>query len=447
MPMKNGGVQTEGGWYDKDEFEQHADVASKGIEHIKNTMGVDDADAKDHQRRFASPLQGMLFDPSESYEDRDHAVQHHYVSTYAHGDKTHDYDPSTEESVQNQIRWSAMPTELVKSLGGLTSVQRGGPGDLLGWYQSHVPGGPITARVDSAHDLPSPNTTLHELGHRADFRSYNAEGTDKDRAAPTVPPLVHPNPRLEGIADGFVDRYGKRNKDDEWSHLNSGYGLGFPGRADSPLRHQTHWHDQDRAVYGAARAHFDKTGENPTIPGMEGVTVKQNDDEYLHMMQRTSPHARQALMAHNQLTNTHGPLWNAASQASSRYLSTRKVGTQLSMLDEVQATTDSAPNDSSPTYHTHTVGYAVRHSLLSPDGQVAEQQRKEKMVSSFQPPEGHAPDGWSGAESMDRHLYDDPYANGVSHEQHAKTVASELASVKAKQDKARQSRRAARGRV
>jgi hypothetical protein len=464
MNTENGGIQTEGGVYDKDEFEQHTAVASKGLKHIQNENDLDGDDedeaneAKDYQRRFTSPLQGMLFDPSESREDREDALRQHYVSTYAHGDQTHDYHSDTEDEVHHQINRSNMPNELVKALGGLTSVKRGGPEPMGGWYSGYIPGGPITLKSDRTGIGVNHDTTIHELGHRADFRSHNAEGGMEGRHSIAVPPTVSANPRLEGIADGFMDRYSNARMrpflnayapqtHGEWSHLsNSGYSVGFDGTLETPTRNNNTWNDEERAVYGAARAHFGKTGENPTIPGMEGVTVKQNSDEYLHMMLRTSPHARQALMAHNDYTDTHGPLWNAASRASRWYLGTRKVGTQLSMLDEVQTTTNSTPDGPSPTIHDHTAGYTVRHSLLSPEGQAAEQQRKENMVSSFQPPEGHSLVTGTSV-SMDRAVYDDPYANGVSQEQHAKTVASELASVKAKQDKARQSRRAARGSV
>jgi hypothetical protein len=436
-------MRTEGGVYDEEEFNYHAGIAAKGPKNSLNEGVVDtEEEAKDYHLRFASPLQGMLFDPSELDKGRDAAVAQHTVKGTGFV-----ANKDNESVVRRELEESAMPTDLIKSLAGETTVQGGGPGpepgkDASGWYSGYAEGGPITVKT-GADSKPNYGTLIHEMGHRADFRSYGAEGPDS-KHEPTVPALPHPNPRLEGIADGFVDRYLTRKAGQgDYAHIaddNRGYTINYDG--SNQFGHK--WTDAHRAVYAASRAHFAETGENPTVPGIEGFDVKENTPEYLHMMTRTSPHARQALMQHNYQTNYHGPLWDAAAQASRNYLSTRKVGTQLGMFDEVVAATDSTPDGPRSTYREHPVGFAVRSSLLSPEGAATEHDRKVKTLSAFQPPEGHVL--YKGAprhRSMDRELYDDPYANGVSQEQHAKVVASELAATKAKQSN--KSRRAARG--
>ena len=307
----------------------------------------------------SSPLQGMLFMPPD--EQRHGPSTDYRVYRASAGGPVEDSEAS--DRVHRNLINSDMPSGLIKALRGqvLIDLPQGG---YAGSYTKRS--GLVTVSQSKSSPWPSPHdssTLIHELGHRADYRSHLAEGGEVD-AAPRVPAQTHPNPRTEGIADGFDDRYSSRRVGTgDFSHVTDtgGYTTRFSGQTTGGIRN--HWSDSERAIYAAARAHFSETGENPTIEGKDGVVVKNNTDEYLHMMQRISPHARKALMENNYHTDIHGPLWDTAQQASRLYLSNRKIGTQLSLLS-----------------------------------------------------------------GMDRDLYDDPYANGVSAEQHAKTVEDELAA-------------------
>ena len=248
-------------------------------------------------------------------------------------------------------------------------------GETGGWYTTSSG---VISLADNGTRTHDPFTLIHELGHRADYRSHLAEGLSSP--APRVPALTHPNPRLEGIADGFYDRYSARHVGTgNFSHITNtgGYTTGYRGHTKEGRT----WSDSDRAIYAAARAHFAETGENPTVPSKapDGVSVLNNTDEYLHMMQRTSPHARKALMENDHLTETHGPLWSAAQNASRRYLADRKVGTQLSLIP-----------------------------------------------------------------GMEKDIYDDPYADGVSAEEHVKRRRTHLNSDQFDESDPRYARRMAR---
>jgi hypothetical protein len=303
----------------------------------------------------SSPLQGMLFMPPD--EQRHGPSTDYRVYRASAGGPVEDSEAS--DKVHRNLLGSDMPSGLIKALRGQVNIDSP-QGGYAGLYTPQS--GLVT--VSQQNGSGNRSVLIHELGHRADYRSHLAEG--EVDAAPRVPAQTHPNPRLEGIADGFDDRYSSRRVGTgDFSHVTDtgGYTTRFIGQTTGGIRNR--WSDSERAIYAAARAHFSETGENPTIEGKDGVVVKNNTDEYLHMMQRISPHARKALMENNDDTDTHGPLWNTAQQASRLYLSNRKIGTQLSLLP-----------------------------------------------------------------GMDRDLYDDPYANGVSAEQHAKTVEDELAAQK-----------------
>lgn len=371
-----------------------------------------------------TPLQGVLFDSgSEQFSPRRRqlAEQHHVVVS---GSPYTFPSESEKGALQNRLIHSDMPSELIDSLKGLTVLERArNPAnpDWAGWYNYDKD----TVHVHLRGKEPIPaNTVIHELGHRADFRSHLA----MDDESLAVPPFVQPNPRLEGIADAFPDRYLHRRTDMPTStHISdTGYSTQYDGLVGTKGRQ---WTDTERAIYAAARAHFTNTGENPTIPGVINHVVKDNSDEYLHMMQRTSPHARKALMqlAPQIQDSPTSSLWGVASAASRRYLSDRKVGTQLSMLKEVSAVTDSTPDGPVSTYHHHPVGFIVDPSLLPGEAAVSAQEHADRITSNFPLPKGHALDEFTTT-SLNRDLYDDPYADGVSHEQHAATVANELAA-------------------
>ena len=147
------------------------------------------------------------------------------------------------------------------------------------------------------------------MGHRAHFRVEQEEGTGRDLASSR---LQGADPRLEGIADAFDDRYSGVSHPDFRHHTyrNEGYST-------------QHWQEQggtraarDRnaAIYTATRAHFAKTGE--VVP----IGLSHSHDEYLDRLVSTSPHAVKALRQTG--------LKHVAAQAVERYRNTRFAGFQ-----------------------------------------------------------------------------------------------------------------------
>lgn len=430
MEAPNGGMYINGSGYDADEVAMYTRIAAGGVQKIQNELGYDLEEAEDHHKRWGQPLQGMLFDPTgigESHEERRAAAQHHSVMLKRPGqDATEDEYQSL--TVKAQMMKSRMPADLIRGLAGETTVLADpnfGTKRFDGWY-SPKPGGPVTVRLNPDKPIPSQETLIHELGHRADFRSH---GDDSDANIDyiddvvAVPITTYPNPRLEGIADGFTDRYlGVQfddMTDDVFRHITrTGYSTAYSG----PVNVFDRWNDRDRAIYAASRAHFSETGENPTAG---------SPSEYLHMMLRTSPHARRALMENNQAVSwpegSHGSLWGEAKRSSDEYLASRKVGTQLSMLKELVAITDSTPTEDRPTFREHTLGFVPTEG--------------EYQAPSFNPPEGHLMVHWRDSD-LSHPVYDDPYAGHLSSEQHSKIMADEMDALE-KQRKERYAKRLA----
>lgn len=291
-------------------------------------------------------LQGMLFNPgdyAETHEERMNILhKNNPVSLHLsedqednlHGESLYSEDPDQAyENMRNNyereaggvwkqaLAYSRIPRELLTQLHGKTSIVPSLHYDKNikndnGIY--HPTTGEITQRAVSHPDYlgvsvaSNSDTALHETGHRADFRSLDSEGAMSIARRKKLTDVggTHPNPRAEGIADGFVDRYGTqedRSRVGEFHHFkNTGYSTS-----------NSDWQEDMRAaaVYAASRAHFTHTGENPT---------GEDYDEYLHKMLNISPHAVAAL----QQTG----LEDVAKEAAERYKGTRVSGRQLSLF-------------------------------------------------------------------------------------------------------------------
>jgi hypothetical protein len=317
-------IHKTGGAYEWDEVRQYEDVAKGGAQRVRDFgYGDDDEEVDRFLDAHALPTQGMLFHPSDTpTPDRVAAANEHSV----HFAPTNDFLASPEGARQDDARRevsysvrgamhnSRMPTELISALKGRTTTTdyikgAGGfyaPDTGEVWARSFYRPGEtdgLPTRVDDA-------TILHELGHRADFRSQGFEGPKGFRR----PRLVDsgPEPQFEGVADGLADR---------WSSYPPASGqyrrFQTTGYSTTPDRH---WDDTGRAVYAAARAHAQETGENP--PAGKGA------DEYLHRMMMTSTPAVRALRQTG--------LKDVGAAAVDRYKETRRVGTQLSMIGAFQ---------------------------------------------------------------------------------------------------------------
>ena len=362
-----GSIRMAGGTYDFDELARYGSIAAKGMDHVRNEMGYDDAEAQDFIKRHGSPQQGRLFDPEvgrggqDDHAARESALSEHTVGWLPSRSSMDRFDqmPQGVEKfqLQGQLRGKAqgqamagmyesrMSNDLLKALGGRTWVSEDLEGhreNVGGFYR---PGfGRMTDGEISLRAQPTPGTNQddfrtgvlpgvlrHEMGHRADYRSMNAEANDTAEASRAAYiGLGHPNPRAEGIADGFDDRYNPdgpptsgritdpprpEGSGPSFKHFaHTGYSTEYPG-------FKGEYSGSAAAVYAASRAHFQMTGENPT-----GGSAT----EYLHKMMMTSPHAVRAL---RQLgLKQHG------ASAVDRYRSMRQVGTQMSMFSEFTAT-------------------------------------------------------------------------------------------------------------
>lgn len=201
------------------------------------------------------------------------------------------------ESMHGIISGSKLPNDLISLLSGRTTVK-----PLSGRNGEYYPDDG-TININEEDDE---STLLHEMGHRADNRLMALERPDHyERNNPNSTGAAFPNPREEGIAEGFADRYLRNGAHRGSSLYTSGPSAGW----------ELNWSPADRAVFAASKEHFANTGE---------VMHAYNTDEYLHMMRNRSPHAIKAWKK--------AGLEEEANMSADRYLMKRKVGTQLSLF-------------------------------------------------------------------------------------------------------------------
>lgn len=256
--------------------------------------------------------QGVLFHPREFKESeeaqREKAIASHEVR-YGRG------KGNPQADFASFMRNSRMPTELIESLRGVTSVQKTAPHGGTYSPSSLLHFGKDTGRIvlrrlgwEYGDKRPSigETTLIHEMGHRADHRASLSELPKGGNYKPYLNRLSSgsyskygADPVAEGIADAAVDRY----RSDE--------GKSLKGYRDEP------WGSEYEAMYTAARAHFAATGENIREDGRNA---------YMHRMLNTSQHAQEALSKNERLLDV-------ATSMSNAFKESRKVGRQLSLLD------------------------------------------------------------------------------------------------------------------
>lgn len=335
LPDGNGGGYTSGGKYSKDEMETFLSLAQeskkKGRQAIFDRgIADDDEGADSFIKEFGGGvLQGVLFsnekhdagsDVDGVREDRSHAAA---SRTWVRNLNTNITDRSElKDKIVRGMTGSRMPNALMKGLYGdmiVESDEELRKKGMGGFYSPRS--GDITVRSNTNGSGVRVNTgtILHELGHRADYRSHGSENEPSRENLPRVGD-AYPNPREEGIADGFRERYQRSYVDDDTSfgqYEYSGYSTHYKG---NPEKGRTDWTEDRRnaAIYAAARAHFSRTGENPTVESGDM-------DEYLHKMVNTSPHAVKALRETG--------LKDVGAKSFDSYRKLRKVGTQMSLLD------------------------------------------------------------------------------------------------------------------
>ena len=256
------------------------------------------------------------------------------------------------------------PNLITRSIGHMLSKSSGLPTHLLtklsGPIETHWDDNPDQGAAFYDQDIDevsilgvgNPDNTkrelqrslVHELGHRFDMKN-NERGTVWRREKPPVGPILqHPDkndPRLEGFADGFMDKYGhapylhdpqraskalhnyvdpyetedpeypndKTTEYRDWfknieedtkndkAHLTSygGASTVLPG-GDSSQIHPIGWDEGDQLIYHATRAHAAATGGRiPVDRQLPHETNIHDVGEHLHKLTSLSPHVEPAL--------------------------------------------------------------------------------------------------------------------------------------------------------
>jgi len=339
MPLSDGGLHLDGGRYDADELALYGPIAKRGTQSaFDNGIVETEEEAQRFVQRHGQPTQGVLFpNYGEDTGERVAAADRHPHSVTAdmtrHSREQYsDFHEKGGRALRQAITGSRMPNELIGALGGRTTLSWTPGSEGGGSYHPesgaitlHTIAKPGTDPADPGFGV-SRDTTLHELGHRADWRAHRTEGSwDRTTAMGS---MRNPEPRSEGVADGFADRYAATQYPNFEHHSGLQQGYGTQSR---------YWQtDTDRAVYSASRAHTSATGE---LANAETPTA------LLHKLMSTSPHAVRALRQNG--------LKQAGAEAYDAYRESRKAGKQLSMLSEVQYTNDKTGETESAGFVPH----------------------------------------------------------------------------------------------
>lgn len=308
-----------GGFYDNEELSMYSRIAKRGGQAARDELGIDDDDeVEDFLNRHTRPQQGRLFPPKVGTGSE---VLPRLQAVDDLNDQHEQYMPAgsdgqmalsrMRQTLTDSLAYSRMPGELIRALGGRTSFTNDLSERHAGDYNPST--GDIRLRPNA-----SGATVIHEMGHRADWRSHNAEGfngrlrADRPFTPSSTITRQVANPRAEAIADGFVDRFSGRDSDVD----RQGY------------RGYSRWTSEDHAVYTAVRGHFAATGDNSTNSSDLHGRYGEDEAALMHRLVSTSPHARAAL-------EQAGPRMVAqADGMARRFLGSREVGHQLSMQFE-----------------------------------------------------------------------------------------------------------------
>jgi hypothetical protein len=264
---------------------------------------------------------------------------------------------------------------------------------LSGWFRGPAIAGVQSPPQPSKSDVlavspfspDASHTFVHEAGHR------NQLGAQPGFAPTEHPMGKNPDPLLEGVADGYVDRYGgsgSSNVRAMKADIESGgkpqrglpQGRGkFSSYDDPSAGYSTNekraealdWTPPERALYAASRAHASETGEQHLWqrqnyveePPEEGFTVPQiveswdkggmaDVDASLHHLLNAGPHAAQAL-ADTGLTEV-------GEAASRRHMDRR-------LLSEGQSVQDSLFQEIRGTKSQANLGYVPNPAAVSSD--------------------------------------------------------------------------------
>ena len=232
------------------------------------------------------------------------------------------HDPDIPEDKARSFAHTALlstklPSTTLHKMSGTHIAYTPAP-DYPQWAGEYFPeSNTIAFNTKSHHDVmaeDAPVWMAHELGHTADFKELpNADNRDflqkhsPERRSENFPT---PDPRLEGVADGFMDKHVWGNKGYEHQTKTS-YGMGVKD-----------WSPIDTAIYHATRAHSSATGENLAVD----YSGDHPEGEFLHKLVSRGPHAMKALKI--------AGLQDVAQEHMDKWKATRKNGTQLSLFGD-----------------------------------------------------------------------------------------------------------------
>jgi len=230
------------------------------------------------------------------------------------------YDPDlpqaeAEKRTHEALLSTKMPSTMLSKAA--TNISYTPAKDYPQWSGEYFPEGDTVAfNTKSHHDVfddELPIWATHELGHKVDNKHRST--TDIDFLAANRPEkrsvnFPTPDPRLEGVADGFMDRYAGNN-------------VGFGHQTSTSYgKYAKDWTPAEQAIYHASRAHTAVTGQSIALdkPG------EHPEGTFLHKLSAQSPQVGKALKETG--------FGDVAQQEIDKFKSTRKVGTQLSFFGD-----------------------------------------------------------------------------------------------------------------
>lgn len=221
---------------------------------------------EDPEASMLEPAQGRLFDPNKvEGANRAKLGRERFA--------TNSFDPASKGILTTAMSASTIPTKdlqsrtdpkqpetFLQSNNGATTWQGA---NYAGWYKQ--PG--MKDHQDVIAIDPSRPDQTASLVHEAGHRRHLGEVPDIDLSH--HPRRMNPDPLQEGVADGYMDRYGgKRSYTvlDMQEDIALGRGkfdsYKVNGYSTDPERSAAReWNDPDRALYAASRAHTSETGE------------------------------------------------------------------------------------------------------------------------------------------------------------------------------------------
>lgn len=241
--------------------------------------------------------------------------------------QVHSYDPTVnKKKVTNFVHKALMGTKMPSTmLSKLSDVHTSfTPVDNPRWAGEYFPQG-NTVAYNTKQNVMNDDFSMwntHELGHAMDHKTTggkHVEFLSEERRAPKDGGMWSPDPRLEGVADGFMDRYSTGTTG--FKHqTSSSYGKGVSS-----------WSPAETAVYHATRAHTARTGEHIA----SDYSGEHPEGEFLHKLSGRGSHVMEALK--------NSGLGDIARQEMDKWKSTTKTGTQLSLFGDTDYDTYYTP--------------------------------------------------------------------------------------------------------